>query len=200
MDGGFAPAGQCAAIRNVLRAEQPEFSQITTDWRAGAVGALALARDPADGHGQEIRMANSTRSDVSQLNSFLRGERAAVATYGQCIEKLQKTTLVQALADLQHSHMERVRKLSERVGALGGTPDEGSSIWVGLTKLLEGGASAFGERTALAALEEGEQYGTLDYRRHLDDLAPETRQFIASVVLPEQQRTQNLLNELRQQL
>lgn len=102
----------------------------------------------------------ATKSSVDQLNSFLRGEMSAVETYQQAIDKLEpsSTSRDQLLVNLK-SHQDRVMMLRDAITELGGTPAEGSGPWGAFAKVVEGGAKAFGDKAAVAALEEGEDHG-----------------------------------------
>ena len=53
--------------------------------------------------------------------------------------------------------------LRDAIVACGGTPAEGSGAWGTFAKVVEGGAKVFGEKAAVAALEEGEDHGLADY-------------------------------------
>lgn len=141
-------------------------------------------------------MQNHNEKDISKLNNFLQDEIAAIETYGQCIEKTAQSPISQRLVELRQSHTSRAALLRERIIALGGEPEEGSGVWGGFAKLIEGGAKAFGEKAALSALEEGEDKGLNNYRSDLEDLTESTRQFIAGRILPEQQRTHDTLSSL----
>jgi hypothetical protein len=136
--------------------------------------------------------------DIAQLNSFLRGEISAVETYDQCIEKVTTDFVVKQLRALRASHIRRAQMLTARIRTLGGEPAAGSGMWGGVAKLLEGGAKLFGERAALSALEEGEDHGLADYRRDVQKLSPVQRQFVAVEVIPEQERTHNILRRIEQ--
>src|SRR5262245_53860388 len=92
-----------------------------------------------------ILMEDRNEKDVDKLNDFLQNEIAAVETYAQCIEKSKTAVTVERLLELRQSHANRARLLKERIVALGGKPDEGSGMWGGFAKLIEGGAKAFGE-------------------------------------------------------
>lgn len=139
--------------------------------------------------------ANSEK-DIAKLNDFLKNEVAAVETYGQCLEKSKQFPDVERLIELRQSHAGRARLLKERIVALGGKPAEGSGVWGGFAKLVEGGAKAFGEKAALSALEEGEDKGLKDYRSEMDQLSDSTRQFVASMLLPEQQRSHDTMSRM----
>lgn len=137
---------------------------------------------------------------VRQLNSFLRGEISAAETYRQALEKLDTPAYRTTLQECARSHEERVRLLTEEVRQRGGDPADGSGAWGSFAKLVEGGAAAFGDKAAIAALEEGEDHGRNDYKRDLDDLDPTARQLVQSRLLPEQLRTHDAMSALKKQL
>lgn len=142
-----------------------------------------------------------TKSSVDQLNSFLRGEMAAVETYQQAIDKLEafSTSRDQLLVNLK-SHQDRVMMLRDAIVQLGGEPAEGSGTWGAFAKVVEGGAKAFGEKAAVAALEEGEDHGLADYKRGLDDLDPQARSLVMSKLLPEQELTHKRLSNVKHRM
>jgi uncharacterized protein (TIGR02284 family) len=144
--------------------------------------------------------SETTEQSVDTLNSFLRGEISAVETYRQAIEKLDNHPLRQQLKECQRSHQMRVEALRQWIRQLGGTPSESSGAWGAFAKLIEGGAKVFGVSSAIAALEEGEDHGRNDYRRDLDQLDAESRRFIENQILPEQERTHNLLSSYKKML
>lgn len=152
---------------------------------------------------------NTTQAPVEagavadQLNSFLRGEMSAVETYRQAIDKLRSSKDqrgVTLLNQLMRSHENRVMQLRDEVVRYGGTPADGSGAWGTFVKLVEGTAELFGEKSAIAALEEGEDHGLKDYREGLEKLDMTTRQWIESVIFPEQKKTHNALRDFKKQL
>ncbi len=134
---------------------------------------------------------------VEQLNSLLRGEMSAVETYRTALAKVKTPTAHTELAECERSHEQRVLKLKSRVLALGGKPVESSGAWGKISKLVEGGAAALGDRTAIAALEEGEDRGVADYRKALPVLDPESRSLVEQELLPAQMRTHRAMSSLK---
>src|SRR5690349_21868968 len=128
----------------------------------------------------------TTTETVNHLNSLLRGEISAVETYRQALSKLDRVAFRNTLEDCARSHETRVQLLRSEVLRRGGEPAEGSGAWGSFAKLVEGAATAFGDKAAVAALEEGEDHGRNDYKRELDSLDPTARQFVQSQLLPEQ--------------
>lgn len=145
-------------------------------------------------------METSQNHSVQILNSFLRGEMSAVETYRQALEKIQNASLRPNLQDCLRSHETRVTLLKTRIQSLGGSPASGSGPWGTFAKLVEGGAKMLGEKAAIAALEEGEDHGRDDYRRDLEKLDAASRPFVATQVMPEQERTHQTISSLKRSL
>ncbi|WP_187408601.1 DUF2383 domain-containing protein [Saccharophagus sp. K07] len=143
-------------------------------------------------------MQTSDRSqDIKYLNSFLRSELSAVETYNQCIRKLDDSQIASGLSDLQISHQRRAELLREKIRELGGTPEDSSGLWGSFAKMVEGGAKLFGDRSAIAALEEGEDRGRDEYIEKSDSLSPEVQRFVNAELLPEQRRSHDVLNRIQ---
>jgi hypothetical protein len=134
---------------------------------------------------------------VDTLNKFLRGEISAVETYNQAIERLSKSAFVADLVECRRSHEERAELLRQQIVRLGDKPAESSGVWGGFAKLVEGGAKLFGEKAALATLEEGEDHGLKLYRSELSKLDPVTRDFVERSLLSAQERTHQVLSTLK---
>ena len=139
-----------------------------------------------------------TASNVDHLNSFLRGEISAVETYRMALDKLDATNPARAhLESCLQSHAERVVVLRDAIIQLGGNPAEGSGAWGAFAKAVEGGGKIFGDKGAIAALEEGEDHGLADYRRDLDDLDASARRLVESRLLPQQIQTHRTMSQLK---
>jgi hypothetical protein len=143
----------------------------------------------------------SNNRNVDQLNSFLRGEISAVETYRIALEKLAVDSPARSRLDAcRQSHAQRVAALRAKILTLGGVPAEGSGPWGAMTKAIEASATAFGEKTAVDALEAGEDHGLRDYRGDLTKLGPEARDLVVSQLLPQQENTHHTLSELKREL
>lgn len=142
-------------------------------------------------------MSNPAKQfDLDRLNSMLRGERAAVESYDQCIAKLANSRFAPQLSPLKASHATRITKLTGKITEMGGEADTTSGAWGSFVKLVEGGAAMFGERAAVAALEEGEDHGKKEYAQ-LDKLSEDTRRFVEMELVPEQRRTHDALSSIK---
>jgi len=140
----------------------------------------------------------NTNPTIDHLNSFLRGELSAVETYRQAITKM--TSHREVLQQCELSHASRVTALSEEIRRRGGAPAQSSGLWGQFATAVEGTAKALGEKAAIAALEEGEDHGRDDYRRDLERLDPQGRQFVENRLLPEQLRTHDAISALKKRL
>jgi hypothetical protein len=145
-------------------------------------------------------MRGETDKAVDTLNGFLRGEISAVETYRQAIEKLGNSATVAQLEDCRRSHEQRVVKLREQIERLGGEPSKGSGPWGAFARLFEGGAKTFGERAAVAALEEGEDHGLKLYQDDLSKLDAASRQLVQMDLMPAQERTHQFMSTLKHTL
>jgi uncharacterized protein (TIGR02284 family) len=142
-------------------------------------------------------MANT---DVETLNSFLRGEISAVETYRQAMGHVADDRLRSQLEDCLHDHEHRVEALRERIEKMGGKPSESSGVWGAFAKLVQKGADVLGEKTAIQALEEGEDHGLADYQRDMDKTHGDARRFVRMELLPSQKRTHERLSRLKKTL
>jgi uncharacterized protein (TIGR02284 family) len=136
--------------------------------------------------------------NIKHLNSFLRGELSAVETYNQAIEKMRSEDprVTEELRVCRDSHQRRVDELTREVRRLGGEPSTDSGVWGSFAKLVEGGAKLFGQKAAISALEEGEDHGRNDYQRDVNELDPPYRDFIQQKIMPEQQKTHDVLSKI----
>ncbi len=125
---------------------------------------------------------NVTGNTVDQMNGLLRGELSALETYRQALEKVEDRTAKDVLKECHMCHSKRVDSLVEKIVALGGKPADDSGAWGSFAKLMEGGAAAFGDKSAIAMLEEGEDKGLRDYKKLLDDSDLRLRELASSLV------------------
>lgn len=143
------------------------------------------------------------KSNVDQLNSFLRGELSAVETYRMALEKLDEGSPARGeLTACMASHQQRVSVLHEAIIAAGGKPADGSGPWGVFAKAVEGTARVLGDKAAIGALEEGEDHGLKDYKDGLDDkdIDFQTRSIITAQLLPAQQATHDRMSALKKSL
>lgn len=131
----------------------------------------------------------TTELQVEALNELLRGELTAIQTYEQCIGGIEDPDLAVELRKLQQSHVVRRDQIANRIRLLGGEPDESAGLWGAFARLVEAGATLFGDTIALKTLEEGELLGVRQYYQDLPDLDRANLHFVATHLRPEQDRT-----------
>ncbi|MFX5964688.1 hypothetical protein ABTE57_19190, partial [Acinetobacter baumannii] len=64
-------------------------------------------------------------------------------------------------------------------------------------RLLEGGATAFGEKVAIDMLEEGEDHGLDSYKNELPKLDQDDAQLVETQLLPAQEVTHRAIRDLK---
>lgn len=139
--------------------------------------------------------------NVDKLNQFLRGEISAVETYRMALDKVEDAELRSTLQENQRSHQERVRLIREEIIRMGGEPSTTSGAWGTWAKAVEGTAKVFGDKAAIAALEEGEDHGLKDYKADFEDADDQrVRSLVTSTLRPQQERTHRALSTLKKQL
>ena len=134
---------------------------------------------------------------VDKLNMLLRGEISAVETYRQALESLKDPSCREQVSRNERSHEQRVDVLRSRIRELGGTPSSGSGTWGALSKAVTGTSKVGGDKGIINALEQGEDIGLSDYQKNIDGLDPDTRSFIQSTLLPQQQHTHETMSALK---
>jgi uncharacterized protein (TIGR02284 family) len=141
-------------------------------------------------------MTTSTTDCVDKLNGLLKGELSAVETYRQALEKIQDSGAKEVLKNCHMCHSGRVDTLVAKVVEFGGKPPENSGAWGTFAKLIEGSATAFGDKAAIAVLEEGEDKGLADYKKLLADSSTDVKAVAASL-MPKQEGTHAKMRDLK---
>lgn len=123
---------------------------------------------------------------IDICNKLLRGERSAVETYDQAIEKFGEDPVLAELHRLRGEHSFAVSTLETNVRSMGGEPDQGAGAWGAFANAVQGTANLFGTDSALEALRNGEKSGLGDYESALRDsqVMPECKALIRSELLP----------------
>ncbi|MGD0529529.1 MAG: DUF2383 domain-containing protein [Polyangiaceae bacterium] len=139
----------------------------------------------------------ATKTTIDQLNTLLRDELIAIATYGQALEGRSAYSGKTELSLCQRSHEKRAEILREEIEILGGVPAEKTGLRGVVASVVEGGAVVVGEGAALRALEEWEEKELRDYLQRCDDLEPQARQIVKTRLLPEQLETHRVMTDLK---
>ncbi len=132
-------------------------------------------------------MSTTIQKDcIDVCNRLLRGEISAVETYAQAIERFEGEPEVTVLRRIQDEHRASVAKLKAHVISMGGQPDSDSGAWGNFAKGVEGAAKLFGEKSAVSALKQGEEFGIGLYESALndEDVLPDAKTMITTDLLP----------------
>lgn len=144
---------------------------------------------------------NEHPETIEALNELLRGELAAVETYNQALQVVERD--VDGRRDLQEcqtSHADRVLRLRSEILERGGEPARDSGAWGSFANLVEGGAKLGGAKLAIGALEAGEDHGLKEYHDALPKLDLNARSFVSMDIYPQQVRTHSILSALKSAL
>lgn len=123
---------------------------------------------------------------VQISNDRLRGERSAVETYDMAIEKFSPDPATTKLTQIRNEHAESVNDLERNIREMNGIPDQDCGAWGSFAKLVQGTAHLFGDGSAVASLQQGEEKGRSGYESALegDDLMAPCVDLYANLLLP----------------
>lgn len=122
------------------------------------------------------------------LDKLLRLELAAAATYESAKNHISDSELLVELELNRVSHATRASTLGKMVRRRGGIPSQNAGPWLALSKLVEAGASLFGDDAICTVLLEGERALMTKINKAYDDLPLEPRDVIQGVMVAEQMR------------
>jgi len=146
----------------------------------------------------QARTSTTTKTaGMKKLDECLKGELAAAETYDQAIKGVTHVGVRHTLQEILASHLQRASKLRDRIIQMGGEPSTSSGIWGAFAKAIQAGADLLGDRTAIAALEDGEDRGLKLYTEGMVDLDDKTRRLMETEFLPQQQHTHELCRSLK---
>lgn len=136
-----------------------------------------------------------------KLNELVRGEKSAVETYNQILEKFKDDLKSTPLSEMKADHVNAVSSLESRLASEGVEPSSDSGPWGGVAKTVMGTAKIFGDQAALKALKEGEEHGKKLYNELLDcdDLPGDVASMVRDNLLPRQTRHINQIDQLMNQ-
>lgn len=136
--------------------------------------------------------AKPSDKEATQLDDLVRGEQAAMKAYDQLLSDTKDEKMKAKLQMIRKDHENAVSKLSKYVAGkkdlLGDTEDAGA--WGTFAKTWTKGGQLMGNKTALKALQQGEEHGINEYKEALKDdtLSAELKKAIQSELLPAQQK------------
>lgn len=138
------------------------------------------------------------KTDIEVCNELLSWELSAVETYSQAIDFFHHAAVRPILEEVRTDHAANADRLRGYVKKLGGLPASSRKAWTAFVENVQGNGRLFGERSALAALLEGEEWGEAEYAEALrrDFVVGDGRDLIREVLLPRLQRHVSTLRGL----
>ena len=136
-------------------------------------------------------MKDSRVKTVEKLNNLLSGEYSASETYKQALEKVQDDPKASDLREIQSDHVMAIQLLKDEVRYLGGEPSRESGLWGKWAQSVVGTAKIFGDKSAIKALQEGEEHGKKQYEEMLEpsnEIPPRVQELIKTTLLPQQEQ------------
>ena len=134
---------------------------------------------------------------MRKLEECFRSELSATETYQLALGRVTHVGLHHTLQEMLVSHAHRKDLLAERIVSAGGQPPASSGVWGVFAKVVQAGADLLGDRSAIAALEEGEDRCLRLYTDGPSGCDARTWQLVDTQLLPEQRRTHDLCKTLK---
>ena len=134
--------------------------------------------------------------EVKALNNLLTAEYSALEAYEEAIQKVNNVKLIPALVHCRESHAQNVLCIRAHIEKLGGTPVTGAGLIGGLTKLVEDGASLFGDEAAIAVVVGAEDFCLKEYATNMNALSPESWDLMKDEPFTEHKKTHKAIYKL----
>lgn len=127
---------------------------------------------------------------MKQIESLIRGEMSAVKSIDAILDKIENESEKTQLSSIRQDHVQAVDKLKRFSGAEYKEDVQSSGPWGAFASAFTGGASFFGDKSALRALKVGEEHGLNEYQEALasGNLDPELKTVIQNELLPAQEQ------------
>jgi hypothetical protein len=132
---------------------------------------------------------NDVRHETAEdLDHLLRGEIAAIETYGQAIDEFDGEPEKAELRGLRSDHVDSANLLRAHVATRGEEVSTSSGAWGAFAKAVEGASKLLGRTSALQSLREGEVHGRDGYENFLmrTNVDAAARELVATTLLPRQ--------------
>lgn len=140
---------------------------------------------------------------MKQVDELIRGELSAVRSIDAILGKINDQKEKGELYSIRQDHFVAVDKLS-RFAREDVKKDlevkEQAGPWGTFASAFTGGASFFGDKSALKALKTGEEYGLKEYQKVVNssDVDQELKKVIQSDLLPTQEKHLQIINRYLQ--
>jgi hypothetical protein len=127
---------------------------------------------------------------MKQVDELIRGEMSAVKSIDAILGKIKNENEKTQLNTIRQDHVMAIDTLKRFAPANFKESTESSGPWGAFASAFTGGASFFGDKAALKALQVGEQHGLNEYREAIEDdsINSELKQAIQSRLMPNQEK------------
>lgn len=142
-----------------------------------------------------MALANTT-SGPTQMDDLIRGEMSAVQSYDKIINSVKDKGELRTLRSMREDHAKAVSRLKSHASKDVLEDTETVGPWGTFAKSWVGGAKIFGDKTAMAALKQGEEHGIEEYKEALEDdnVPAEVKRIIRKDLLPKQEAHVKTIN------
>lgn len=125
-----------------------------------------------------------------KMQEAIRGQRAAVETYKQVMQKVGDDANFDSLREVSSDHIRATQYLVNEAKEAGAEIPEDSGAWGAWAKFSTGVAKTFGDTASLKMLREGEIYGKKMFQdiAEDDDVHPMLREKARNYFIPLQTR------------
>lgn len=133
---------------------------------------------------------------MKQVDELIRGEISAIESIDAVLKRINDTTEKQRLTSIREDHTRAVSRLKQYSTSDVAGQTNSSGPWGAFTQAFAGGASFFGDKAALRALQVGEQHGLNEYKEALasDDMNTELKSLIQTELIPQQEQHLTMIN------
>lgn len=153
---------------------------------------VSLSAFTANTNKQNTVTAKPANNESTQLDDLVRGENAAMKAYDQLLTDTKDEKMKTKLQAIRKDHEAAISKLSKYVAGkkdlLQDTEDAGA--WGTFAKTWTKGGQLMGNKTALKALQQGEEHGINEYEEALKDesLSADLKKTIKAELIPAQKK------------
>jgi hypothetical protein len=138
---------------------------------------------------------------MKQVDELIRGELSAIKSIDVILDKINDESEKSQLYSIRQDHVMAVDKLKRFAGTDYKAPStESAGPWGSFASAFTGGASFFGDKSALLALKVGEQYGFNQYRKAIKEEGIDAglKSVIQSDLMPTQEKHLQTINKYLQ--
>ena len=134
---------------------------------------------------------------MKQLYELIRGELAAIKSFDVVLPKLDNAEEKQKLNLIRMDHVNAVDTLKRFVDTVDEGNIDNAGPWGAFAQAFAGGASFFGDKSAIQALKIGEEHGIQEYKEACENksIDLDLKRVIQTELLPQQEKHLSILTK-----